>query len=62
MYLYGRDQQISFVKNQMSQHQWITAVILSTQETETKRIAVQSQSRKIVHETLSPQKRAGGVP
>jgi hypothetical protein len=41
------------------------AVILATQEKEIQRIAVQSQSRQIVCETLSQknpsQKRAGGV-
>jgi hypothetical protein len=40
-------------------------VILATQEAEIKRIAVQSQLRQIVHETLSrknpSQKWAGGV-
>jgi hypothetical protein len=40
-------------------------VILATQKAEIRRIAVQSQPRKIFHETLSQkhpsQKRAGGV-
>jgi hypothetical protein len=40
-------------------------IILATQEAKTRRIAVQSQPRQIVLETLSrknlPQKRAGGV-
>jgi hypothetical protein len=41
------------------------SVILATQEAEIRRMAVQSQSRHIVHETLSrknpSQKIAGGV-
>jgi hypothetical protein len=41
------------------------SVILATQEAEIRRIAVQSQSKQIVHENLSwkkkSQKRAGGV-
>jgi hypothetical protein len=34
-------------------HQWLTPVIPITQETEIRKIAVQSQPRKIVHKTLS---------
>jgi hypothetical protein len=49
----------------VSQVQWLTPVILPTQETEIRRIVVQSQPGQIVHETLSQkkpsQKRAGGV-
>jgi hypothetical protein len=45
--------------------QWLTPVILATQETEIRRIKVQSQPREIVQESLSPknpsQKRADGV-
>jgi hypothetical protein len=45
--------------------QWLTPVILATQEAEIRRSAVQSQPRQIVPETLSrknpSQKRAGGV-
>jgi hypothetical protein len=45
--------------------QWLTPVILATQEAEIRRIAGQNQPRQIVHETLSRKypthKRAGGV-
>jgi hypothetical protein len=45
--------------------QWLTSVILPTQEAEIRRITVQSQPREIVRKTLSQkklsQKRAGGV-
>jgi hypothetical protein len=45
--------------------QWLSTVILATQEAEIRRITVGSQPRQIVHETLSQknptQKRAGGV-
>jgi hypothetical protein len=34
-------------------NQWLTSVILATQEAEIRRITVQNQPRKIVHETLS---------
>jgi hypothetical protein len=44
---------------------WLTPVILATQEAEIRRIVIQSQSRQIVHKTLSrknpSQKRVGGV-
>jgi hypothetical protein len=46
-------------------HQWLTSIILATQEAEIRRITVQSQPRQIGHETLSQKhpslKRAGGV-
>jgi hypothetical protein len=48
-------------------HQWLTPVILATQEAEIRRITVWSQPGQIVHETLSWKKpsqkpfRAGGV-
>jgi hypothetical protein len=45
--------------------QWFTPIILATQGAESRRIAVQSQPRQIVHETRSQkspsQKRTGGV-
>jgi hypothetical protein len=46
-------------------HQWLTPVILATQEAEIRRIKVRSQPGQIVHKTLfgkiPSQKRAGGV-
>jgi hypothetical protein len=48
-----------------ARHQWLTPVILATQEAEIRRITVRSQPRQIVGETLSrknpSQKRAGRV-
>jgi hypothetical protein len=48
----------------LARHWWLTPVILAIQEAEIRRIMVQSQPRKIVHETLSrknpSQKRVGG--
>jgi hypothetical protein len=45
--------------------QWLTPVILATQEADIRRITVWSQPRQIVHETLSQkapsQKSTGGV-
>jgi hypothetical protein len=40
-------------KEEATRHQWLTPVILATQETEIRRIMVRSQPRQIVHETLS---------
>jgi hypothetical protein len=34
-------------------HQWLSLIILATQEAEIRRITVQSQAGQIVHETLS---------
>jgi hypothetical protein len=53
-------------KNQAVRHQWLTPVILATQEAEIRRIAVRRQPWQTVHETLSQKsfiqkKRAGGV-
>jgi hypothetical protein len=46
-------------------YQWLTSVILATQEAEIRRITVRRQARQIVHKTLSQkyptQKRADGV-
>jgi hypothetical protein len=46
-------------------HQWLTPIILATQEAEIRRITVQNHPGQIVQETLSQkkpsQKRAGGV-
>jgi hypothetical protein len=44
----------SVIKN--SPHQWFIPIILDTQEAEIRKIAVGSQSRQIVHETLSRKK------
>jgi hypothetical protein len=40
-------------KRRRAGHQWITPVILVIQEAKIKSVVVQSQPRKIVHETLS---------
>jgi hypothetical protein len=48
-----------------ARHQWLTPIILVTQEAEIRRISFRSQQEKIVHKTLSQkypsQKRVGGV-
>jgi hypothetical protein len=48
-----------------ARHQWLTLVILATRDAEIRRIAVQSQPRKIVLKTLSQKtlhkNTAGGV-
>jgi hypothetical protein len=52
-------------KLERSRCQWLTPIILATQEAEIRRIVVLNQPGKIVRETLSrrspSQKRAGGV-
>jgi hypothetical protein len=40
-----------------ARHQWLTPVILATQETEIRRITVRSQPGQIVYETLSQKKK-----
>jgi hypothetical protein len=46
------------VNNSKRGHQWVTPVILATQEAEIRRIAVRSQPRQRVHETLSLKKKS----
>jgi hypothetical protein len=52
-------------RNQWARSQWLTPVILATQEAEIRRIEVRSQPGQIVGENLPqknpPQNRAGGV-
>jgi hypothetical protein len=53
------------VRKTLAGHRWLIPVILATQEAEIRGIAVRSQPRHIIHETLSQknplQKKAGGV-
>jgi hypothetical protein len=44
-----------FQNQGFARHQYITPVILATQEAEVRRIMVQSQAGQIVHETVSQQ-------
>jgi hypothetical protein len=52
-------------KGKAAGHSWLTPAILATQEAEIRRIAVRSQPRQTVQETLSrktvQKNRAGGV-
>jgi hypothetical protein len=41
----------------INRHWWLTPLILATNEAEIRRMAVQSQSRQIVQETLSWKKK-----
>jgi hypothetical protein len=43
----------TIVKDQMTWHWWLIPVILETHEAEVRKIAVCSQPRQTVHETLS---------
>jgi hypothetical protein len=51
----GRERDARFTKLKKIQagSQWLTSVILATQEAEIRRIAVRSQPRQVVLETLS---------
>jgi hypothetical protein len=40
-------------KVKQARHQWLTPVILATEEAEIRRIMVRRQPRQIVHKTLS---------
>jgi hypothetical protein len=40
------------INKKISQHQWLTPVILATQEAEIRRFIVQSQFRQIIYEML----------
>jgi hypothetical protein len=46
----------SYLRGFLAGCQWLTPVILATQDTEIRRIVVQSQPRQIVCETLSQKK------
>jgi hypothetical protein len=64
-YLKGRFMACIYLKNKLARHWWLTPIILVTWEAEIRRIAVQSQPRQIVLETLShkkpSQKKGGGA-
>jgi hypothetical protein len=44
---------VTLINPKISGHQWLTPIILVTQEAEIRRIVVQSQPRQIVCETIS---------
>jgi hypothetical protein len=49
----GPEFKSQYWKKKKAKHQWLILVIVATQEAEIRRIAVQSQHRKIACETLS---------
>jgi hypothetical protein len=67
-YVFSHTRNLGLIKNKTKHetwYQWLTPVILATQEVEIGRIMVQSQSGQVVPKTLSQknpsQKRSGGV-
>jgi hypothetical protein len=50
---YGTTNTETDVRTRLSGCRWLMPEILATQEAETKRIAVRSQTRQIINETLS---------
>jgi hypothetical protein len=52
-YIYTTDYYSSIKKNEIPGRQWLTSVILATQEAEIRRLMAQSQPGQIVLKTLS---------